>query len=258
MRLNEFTIKNDELKTKINNECSDYINIVKNSNNIFQPLLHGTKKHQEEYYIGRSIGNRSPKTSSLEYSELVDEGLEKLGVVARRLNSMYATTSFGLAQEFGNIYEVFPINGFNYTWCKYADDIVLNSQTLFSYRAYSFRPEFKKAVYIYLQTNHRESENYEDVSRIYKYLGDDKTSHYAESFFQKLPHTNTLKQEFNNINSRAVFNINKMVVKIGLQADTNFEEALRLQHEIWIHGQYIAVDRSQHQLCDSIHESMFS
>lgn len=117
------------------------------------PLLHGTRGHSRDennYYIDSSSTDRIPKTSNAEIYRVIDWGLDSIGVEARRLNSIYATTSHKLAKYFGEVFQIYPKNGFHYTWCENDDDLVFDFDSVIKYGAYSYTSQFTKALKDYI------------------------------------------------------------------------------------------------------------
>jgi hypothetical protein len=249
MRLEEITLTealyNSEFANVIRTKCSDYIQILEKVPHC--PLLRGTRKvTSSEYFYGKSIDERIPKTSSYKISKEIDNGLKSLGVEARRLNSIYVTSRFRLAQQFGTVFEIFPINGFNFTWCTNGDDLVLDKETVISYKGYSYNQEFKDAVMDYIENYQSskpsiaEDNYYNIICQILDLMSGDHPE-LIELLLTRLPSYHPINKQFITFEQRTQFDINALVKHLGLQADTNLKEAMGSRHEIWIKGSYIAI-----------------
>lgn len=74
--------------------------------------------------------NRSPTGSSRILHELYIKAFNKLGFVANRNNSIFCSGSLDLADVYGNVYIVFPIGPFQFTWSPNTEDL-LHSASLY-------------------------------------------------------------------------------------------------------------------------------
>jgi hypothetical protein len=94
-------------------DCKQYLSAVKTAG---KWLLRGHKRGKDAYMA--KTGNRQPKTSSQELSDLFNSALLQLGFSAQRDNSIFATSIPIQAQSYGTVYIIFPIDGksqFTYT-----------------------------------------------------------------------------------------------------------------------------------------------
>jgi hypothetical protein len=94
-------------------DCQQYLSAVKTAG---KWLLRGHKRGKDAYMA--KTGNRQPKTSSQELSDLFNSALLQLGFSAQRDNSIFATSIPIQAQSYGAVYIIFPIDGksqFTYT-----------------------------------------------------------------------------------------------------------------------------------------------
>lgn len=84
-------------------------------------LYRGLHKIPGEYFKGVSRENRNPKDSSDEAQKIVDSVLAKAGFKALRGNSIFTSSDYYQAENYGNTYMIFPIDGFSFTTSKYGD-----------------------------------------------------------------------------------------------------------------------------------------
>ena len=81
------------------------------------PLLYrGYEKYSEEPFHRPYRDNREPKDSGLFHQDLYDAGIEAAGGIAKRTNSIFVTGDRSHAKPYGEVYVVFPMGKFNYTY----------------------------------------------------------------------------------------------------------------------------------------------
>lgn len=132
-------IKNDEYNEQdlrrlqavielIKKHCSDILKIYQSTG---QMLYRGTKTNFGIAYIGTPRTERIPTSSNASINDAFNRAMEKLGYQARRDNSLFCSSSQSHAAGFGsNIYVIFPLNGFDYTWSRAVGDMVLENKDI--------------------------------------------------------------------------------------------------------------------------------
>lgn len=77
------------------------------------------------YFTGTSPIDRSPRDTDLELHDVLTELMYDSGLVASRDNSVFVTPNRKMANVygFGNIYIVFPFDGFAYSWSPKVTDL---------------------------------------------------------------------------------------------------------------------------------------
>ena len=111
-----------KLFAKLEKECSEYISAVKKANDW---LYRGSSGSDE--YVAKSWLTRRPKDSSRPAQELFDQMLASLGFVALRGNSIFATSDFDHAEQFGEqIYVIFPVDHRSHFTYTNEADVTLN------------------------------------------------------------------------------------------------------------------------------------
>lgn len=83
-------------------------------------------KKQDDAFIGNPKEDREPKDSSPEAQRLVDGAISMLGGKALRGNSIFTSSSYSQAENYGQVYIIFPVDGFNFMWSKIEHDLVLD------------------------------------------------------------------------------------------------------------------------------------
>lgn len=114
----------DKVWRMLKTECSEFLEVLKSPPGLM--LLRGMRGQNSAVFQGRGWANRRSKDSTPRVSMVFNYCLEKLGFAARRDNSTFVTTNKNLAKEFGQIYLIFPKNGFKFTYTA-QDDLVLDS-----------------------------------------------------------------------------------------------------------------------------------
>ena len=107
-----------DLARLLNEKCGDYLAIFKKTNKV---LYRGTDRGLAQAFSGRSRDERKPKDSNPAAHRLVKIALTKLGIAARRDNSLFTTSDQNMAAEFGVIYIIIPENSAVYSWSAEPD-----------------------------------------------------------------------------------------------------------------------------------------
>lgn len=115
--------KLNQLGEFIKTNCSEYLFELKSSvkNNLFRGM--GLKNESPPIFLGQSRNDRRPKDSDYSMQTVIDDRLQKLGYTALRRNSIFCTTNMNTASGYGNIYVIFPLNGFSFTWSENIEDL---------------------------------------------------------------------------------------------------------------------------------------
>lgn len=136
MRLNEINkrrIKAGVFPARISDSSSDIIKFVKkNCSQILSVynkrplnLLYSGKTSRIDVLFGKSINGRNPLGTDYIIHKKINSILKQCGFKARRDNSIFCISLDGVASDYGNVYVVFPLNGFDYSWCKQAHDLTV-------------------------------------------------------------------------------------------------------------------------------------
>ena len=110
----------------VTQECSDFLSILKEARSRNPgTLLYSGRRFLRSTYFGKSREERHPKDSSSLFHNFTVDVFSSLGIDARRDNSIFTTVSKGVASGYGNVYIIFPVNGFKYSYTRY-NDLVFN------------------------------------------------------------------------------------------------------------------------------------
>lgn len=108
----------------IEKNCSQFL---KDARSVRKLLYRGQDDSRQPIFVGRPRDDREPKDSSAEAQRTLDGYLKLLGFKALRSNSIFTSANYDFASEYGNVYAIFPKNGFSFTWSTKHDDVVLHS-----------------------------------------------------------------------------------------------------------------------------------
>jgi len=119
---------------QIQSECSDYLQAVHQANN--QYLYRGIKVNFDDHLTDQSKPGRIPTDSNLKTTQLFDQAMTQAGFAAQRGNSKFTTGDLaqaagyppkfpGSGWEWGAVYVIFPVNGFQFSWSQKHKDLVL-------------------------------------------------------------------------------------------------------------------------------------
>ena len=124
MRLNELT-RPRSLVQSIRDECKQILKLYASEPGRY--LYRGSKRNVS-MYKGVSQFERRPKDTDLTIHRNVVDAMINLGFTAHRGNSIFVTPSKHMARAFssvvlgGQVYIIFPIDGFDYSWSPQVDD----------------------------------------------------------------------------------------------------------------------------------------
>jgi hypothetical protein len=113
----------------IEENCSTFLKYSKENKKF---LYRGSKDDYKTYSLNRSRNNRKPIDSSLKAQRECDKSLLSQGFKALRGNSIFCSSDYNHASNYGNVRVIFPVNGFNFSWSKKHKDLVLYDED-FSY-----------------------------------------------------------------------------------------------------------------------------
>lgn len=119
------SVKFDNVIKAIKKHCSEIVSVYKETSSF---LYRGMKDHSDAIY-GSPYVERAPKDSSREYSKIFNQMLKEGGFAARRDNSIFCSGDIAQTEGYGTAYIIFPKNGFDLTYSRNTDDLVLDRST---------------------------------------------------------------------------------------------------------------------------------
>lgn len=108
----------------VEKHCSEFLKVSRNTRRL---LYRGQEDSTLPIFVGYPRADRIPKDSDREASELLDKSLKLMGFKALRSNSIFTSGSQDHAEGYGDLYAIFPKNGFEFTWSTEHNDLVINS-----------------------------------------------------------------------------------------------------------------------------------
>jgi len=224
-------------------------------------MFRGIKGQNSDAIYGKPFLNRKPKDSPKIADMLFNLGMKEAGFEARRDNSSFVSGSDSHAGGYGNLYIMFPIDGFKYTWSKKHDDLVL--------------PEsFVKSNMVNKTVVNKIKKELEklDSEVLYKlkwdydmYLPGTWSTGLALANMDEMKEAindGVLPEEFSRLIEEALNteNIKKAIASYQL-TDTDLASAIMSDHEIYVSGPYYAIkdtNKNRKMLIEFLNSSTLS
>ncbi len=137
MRLNEVfqpllersTVSKETLSDYVKTYCKPYL--AANPDHVSTPLFRGVKYGGNEAMVVPVDQNRPPKHSSVYIQDGFDEALKERGFKSLRGNSIFCTGDEDEAEGYGDVYRVYPIGAFTFTWSPEVKDLISYSNIIY-------------------------------------------------------------------------------------------------------------------------------
>ena len=254
----------NELVAYLYKNCGNYIKQMQKADK----LLFRGMKGEKPMVHGRSWEDRRPKDSHREEQVAFDNFLKDLKIQALRSNSIFTTADYEQAAEYGKVYLIFPLNSSNFAWSQTEGDVVIHSGNI-TLTYFDRDKEEVKELNDEWKSVHRDCEivaDRKDISKeeaenlkllnrvmdptinalarndIYELLADLQGYHSGA--------TEMFAEQFEDILNKLLDvkktpNLQKFQ-KDYKMTDKNFAKALESEHEIYISGEYIAIDMKKY------------
>lgn len=234
--------------------CPTIVNACKATGKL---LYRGTKEDAPAFY-GKPFNDRYAKDSSSEVHAAWNVAMDAAGVVAKRDNSIFTTTSRSLASNFGTqVYIVFFRDPLNFTWSDKEKDLVLSAEMMDR----MVSPETVIKIMSYVWQNDELREEYKKMFRILKYESTaypvefDPATYPAGEYHEIFKKYNfkTSFDAFVNILPKLPAEFQKygkfeawvdpetVIQNFGLHIDEDLEGAFDQGYEITIRAEYYAI-----------------
>lgn len=113
--------------------CKPWFDVISNGSveSYFynEPFYRGSEDSRHVFFRPIRKDRRPLETIEKVHHEFNDY-LEEMGAVAHRGNSIFITRSRNIANAYGNIFYVFPVGQFNYTWIDNLTDFTLSFRSI--------------------------------------------------------------------------------------------------------------------------------
>lgn len=205
-------------------------------------LFRGIKGDKPTFFRAKPVTGRNPMDSNKKFQAMYDRILKMAGFKALRSNSIFTSSDYHKAAEYGEVYVIFPANGSSFSWSRYRDEIILdadNQGTWDMFASDKLVKAFNKEIAQYLKAN-KLNRRYGITPlqiRVYD-LDDEDELKYKKSKLKEIgfPKWNFKLENFVEPNE---------VLKRFMVDNTNFESALQSEHEVLISGIFYAMRLSK-------------
>jgi hypothetical protein len=263
--------------TFIDNHCQQFLNDAKKAKNY---IFRGLRNSPDSIFIGKSRLKRMAKDTTPENHIRLNKMLKACGFKARRDNSIFCTPSTSAAKEFGDIFFIFPIDGFSYTWSTIHKDWVIEFKNLISKDFVSKIDSHSESLKYYATHISDHPEDYTEfnilknrkdfktillfVKQFSEYVYIIRHGKYGKRFgpientinflrrrlptvltvaekYQTLPLTKALLELNKFVNSHSFKKEARTVIKNNGLVNKRLDSAIKFNHEIYINGFYVAI-----------------
>lgn len=256
----------------INTHCHDFLWDVQKSKKL---LYHGQEHETNDFHIGYSKNNRKPKDTSKNIQLAVDKLLSYTNFKALRSNSIFCSPVRGKANNYGDVFIIFPVDGFNYTWSLMQNDWVISKYDL-PKDFYELTHKIHDFITLILELSYDKPQKYKNIInsleeelKLLTYTlqyntpefqtAIDTAFTFIKKYFKKSSgEYSTSSDKFKNIfdveqlihnildlsKKADIKKISNEVIKRHKIMKTQLTTALQTRHEIWISGKYVAISET--------------
>ena len=224
-------------------------------------LFRGIKGQSSDALYGKPFLDRKPKDSPRAADMIFNLAMKEAGFDARRNNSSFVSGSDSHAGGYGNLYIMFPVDGFSFTWSKKHDDLVLPSDFVkASMVNKSAVTQLKKALDT-LDSDTKENLSWEyDVVNFKTWTAELAMQNVVG--IKRAIAANKLPDTFGPL-ADAVINMEaaKKSIDSYQLTDTDLASAILSNHEIYVSGPYYAIkatDANRKRLVEFLKSSALS
>lgn len=257
----------ESLSLWIKDHCSEFLK-MKGAND----LVRGVRENSPSIFMGYPRKNRRSIEGeiSTELTKIVDKYMQMTGFTALRGNSLFCNSDPEMAEPWGELYVIFPINGFTFAYSK--------RHTCCSGASYIFPTEaIDENLRTYVDQisdfwNRKKYDVHGYSENIKKFL---KYWYTLNEFYSKKVNyfniTTVIRNIIKTYNSftndekvmlsgsvvdRAIIDLGRELKQLGTDeiiakkfivnnklTNKNLKWALENSYDVWIHGAYIAIDR---------------
>jgi len=226
--------KIDKMFDILDRECSDFLHVMKFTGK----LVYRGLRTNVSVFEGRSREDRVPKDSNLATSNRLDQALRNHGFKALRSNSIFTTTDRSFAIGYGNIYCIFPKNGFHVLTTN-ERDLIINSVD--SIVGHDWKLNFTNSLKTWLMDNVPEWLGTPLGKEISGYYYDDVLREIKNNFNDGNPLK--LPDEFNK--TKEDLTSDEAIMNYLDPRSDDLENAMIDGREILINGEYWALSLDQ-------------
>lgn len=229
---------------KLETECSEFLAVMRKTK---LPLYRGVYTSKDTFY-GVPRTNRSTKDSSPTFQIAFDGILKSKGFTALRSNSIFCTSNLEQASGYGDVFLIFPVNGFTFTWSQTRDDVAIDYDDLHQFlpkkaSSNSVKKAFIKKINEYGATKYKKNWDVFEVGNLDWIDIDDIENQAIDHLYYHAPNSKShdVDENFVRENGITSFISPTLVFKDFKPDNKNLVAALKSGHEIYINGHYYAV-----------------
>lgn len=233
----------DKIFEFINKHCSRFLkDMYKSKKYLYHGFNEYDKSYPLSYFVGKPYQRRQSRDTPEYIQKQIDSILKSQGFIALRSNSIFCSSRLNIAKEYGEIYCIFPTDGFSYTYSEKIVDKELGVDDLMI-PGYDLDQILHKLEYHYLIPFSELCDYghyYDDFFGIIK--NSKRTAKKMLLTFKDNPEVTRVLKKIINID---LTHYNEDFVKYYSFKNNNLPVGLSTGNEIYIHGTYIAVSYSK-------------
>lgn len=232
--------------SKLEADCGEALTIFREAK---QVLYRGSSSARLQFPDGQFHGHprkdRLAKDSYQIMQAAYDALLKKLGYSALRSNGLFCTANPDQALGYGQVYVIFPKNGFTYTWSTVSEDIVFDDADLMYLSKKPFQKYIAEVNRI-LKAAKIEILRWDDFDDIVDAF--DQIHTKIDQAMEEDSITFAQVQYLEKLRAIPVdgFINSKMLYSHFKPTNTNLARAMAEEHEVCIKGDYYALEYSKY------------
>jgi len=242
-------IKLENLLKGIKKNCSQILKVYQQINNKDLTsnnfLFRGIRSQKDAFY-GTPYTNRLPKDSDEFINKLADDYMKRMGIKARRSNSIFATGDRKQASKYGEEYIIFPVDGFDFCYSKNIKDLILSD---FNYLTTFLNSDVVTEIIEIVRKTWKEAsegdkikQEFDDITSINLLLTDTSYSHNKDMRkLAKLVEKGVLPKKVGSLLEQIYNEDNKPKQKFNF-VDNDIYGAILSKNEIYINSKYYAIN----------------
>lgn len=136
-------IDNGTLYDFLKKKCSEFLKETA------KPLYRGFNEddHQDrQSFIISSRNDRTPRDTSVAVQTFMDNLMKDAGLIATRSNSFFCTGAIDSARNYGDVYRIYPINGYKFSWSPIIQDFYTDFDTFLKHAKAIENPEYVLSI----------------------------------------------------------------------------------------------------------------
>jgi hypothetical protein len=205
-------------------------------------------------FLANPRTDRRPLDTKVGVQSTMDDYLRSQGFTALRTNSIFCTSDYEDAALFGDVFIIFPLDGFSYTWSMRHADWVITEKYLSPnytklYKIFKMAyvkipelrntPEFKTYLSEFvLRDSHDYRTTLGNIQAFMKNIPPVAFHFFSENLIRGI--NRVLEQSLDlKMASESFIEANKII-------DTRLDSALKMDHEVMICGRYVAIQNEKY------------